>query len=43
MHHYRKEALEKYLKSNPNDEIITVKVNVSSKVLGDFNENELYK
>ena len=43
MHHYRKEALEKYLKSNPNDEIITVKVNVSSKVLGEFNEEITYK
>jgi hypothetical protein len=43
MHHYRKEALEKYLKSNPNDEIISVKVNVSSKVLGEFNEEITYK
>ena len=43
LHHYRKEALENYLKSNPNDEIITVKVNVSSKVLGEFNEEITYK
>ena len=43
IHHYRKEALENYLKSNPNDEIITVKVNVSSKVLGEFNEEITYK
>ena len=43
LHHYRKEALENYLKSNPHDEIITVKVNVSSKVLGEFNEEISYK
>ena len=43
LHHYRKEALENYLKSNPHDEIITIKVNVSSKVLGDFNEEISYK
>ena len=43
LHHYRKEALENYLKSNPNDEIITVKVVVSSRVLGEFNEEITYK
>ena len=43
LHHYRKEALENYLKSNPNDEIITVKVDVSSRVLGEFNEEITYK
>ena len=43
LHHYRKEALENYLKSNPNDEIITVKVVVSSKVLGEINEEITYK
>ena len=43
LHHYRKEALENYLKSNPNDDIITVKVDVSSRVLGEFNEEITYK
>ena len=43
LHHYRKEALENYLKSNPNEEIITVKVVVSSKVLGEINEEITYK
>ena len=43
LHHYRKEALENYLKSNPNEEIITVKVNVSSRVLGDLHEEITYK
>ena len=43
IHHYRKEALENYLKSNPNDDIITVLVNISSRVLGEFNEEIKYK
>lgn len=43
LHHYRKEALTNYLKSNPNDDIITVKVNVESKVLGNICEEITYK
>ena len=43
LHHYRKEALMNYLKSNPNDDIITVKVNVESKVLGNISEEITYK
>ena len=43
LHHYRKEALENYLKSNPNEEIITVRVNVSSRVLGNLHEEITYK
>ena len=43
LHHYRKEALTNYLKSNPNDDIITVKVNVESKVLGIISEEITYK
>lgn len=43
LHHYRKEALTNYLKSNPNDDIITVKVNVESKVLGNISEEITYK
>ena len=43
LHHYRKEALENYLKSNPNDDIITVLVNISSRVLGEFDEEIKYK
>ena len=43
LHHYRKEALTNYLKSNPNDDIITVKVNVESKVLGTISEEITYK
>lgn len=43
LHHYRKEALKNYLKSNPNDDYITVKVKVESKVLGSVNEEITYK
>lgn len=43
LHHYRKEALEKYLQTHPHEDIITVKVNISSRVLGEFNEEISYK
>jgi hypothetical protein len=43
LHHYRKEALENYLKSNPNDDIITVLVQISSRVLGEINEEIKYR
>ncbi len=43
LHHYRKEALEKYLQTHPHDDMITVKVNISSRVLGEFNEEISYK
>ena len=34
---------ENYLKSNPNDDIITVLVQISSRVLGDIHEEIKYK
>ena len=43
LHHYRKEALEKYLKTNPHEEMITVKVDISSRVLGEISEEISYK
>ena len=43
LHHYRKEALENYLKTNPNDDVITVLVKISSRVLGEIDEEITYK
>ena len=43
LHHYRKEALKNYLKTNPNADNITVKVNIKSKVLGSISEEIKYK
>jgi hypothetical protein len=43
LYHYRKEALNNYLKTNPNDDFITVEVKIESKVLGTVNETIKYK